>query len=868
MSSTANNIDALLEDDFEECTASLPSFKNPKTVPKRAVVVETRRSILQSVETMHKDHPIFAHLQVEESILHKIAVSNHRTQLVGDDDHTAIPKKNDSDTHQINMNGRRSLTKRTFVYDYESDAISLANSASSAGTRKSAHTVASHLYPSSAVVPIDQDSHSYPHVAPATSITKATKDASNKQKVTSSSKPNSVISGKIQSVVKSNYPKKVYTKNKKNAEQSPFKLILLISYPMVFGYLSVSLYILFDYGVVVDTSGLANLTGLVYFTPLEQILITQLYLAFGTSAGTIMEKHYSKFKQNHRDTKSRIISEKIVAYYFLFGLVASLFVSITIVLSINRILRIFAVSPSNHYNYIAPTLEYAYPILFFGPFVYFISSGLVPVLRTMNLGAYCLVRQLIGGAVFLITTTILMVILRFANSGAAWGIILGELCTGLFFLFNFLEPFHLRIKMLITRIRLACRGFSHSRFLNKTTPSSFVIEITGNSQQTRHKSGSKSRTVKVHTNVIPRIYLKAQRYGDFNCSLFCKFLTRGVINYFSYLTPPLTALIGIYQHYKYGGKNAHKRQIATGLASRYLGTYQSPLTGLIAGITSVIDYYWSRKEYKKFKKAFYYGLLIMFLFCACYTIVFESLLPYFVQSYMLESSYQKNIVKNGRIVFSFITFQTPFYMAVIMAQIFKQDKMSIFLTVLRLATGISWNIIYPLVTNSTDYMIHGIVIADILGGLSGLIYLFVKLKDIRKIIHEEKLKHKAEATIHRYASITQLEKPPESVYISLLEKVDGSTYEIKKDDTLAESTEIGYLEEEARVSGKSYLTTSRVQHVQTVQYLSQAEEQSMSAAHKITILPNRHKALSITDITSTSDRSKRRRKVTPRREKM
>lgn len=69
---------------------------------------------------------------------------------------------------------------------------------------------------------------------------------------------------------------------------------------MVLGYLSVSLYILFDYEVVIDTSGLANLTGLVYFTPLEQILITQLYLAFGSSAGTIMEKYYSQFKDNQK----------------------------------------------------------------------------------------------------------------------------------------------------------------------------------------------------------------------------------------------------------------------------------------------------------------------------------------------------------------------------------------------------------------------------------------------------------------------------------------------------------------------------------------------------------------------------------------
>lgn len=866
MSRTATDIDALFEDDFEECSASLPSFKNNQKALKRAVVVETRQSILPCTETAQIEHPVFAHLQMEESILHKIAVSNHRTHFFGDDDHTTISKQSDSDMHSTNIAGRGNLARRMLAYDHESEAISLANSASSAGTRRSARTMASHLYPSSAVAQIDQDTPSYPHTATTASITKSAKDSSNKRKTaSSSSKPNGVVSSRMQSVaIKPNRLKKLHTRSKKSAEKSPFKLILLISYPMVFGYLSVSLYIIFDYSVIVDTSGLTNLTGLVYFTPLEQILITQLYLAFGTSAGTIMERYYSRFKHNHRDTQSQIMSEKVVAYYFLFGLVMSFLISVIMVLSINKIVKLFATNPINHYNYVAPTLEYAYPILFFGPFVYFISSGLVPVLRAMNLGAYCLVRQLLGGAVFLVTTAIFMMALRCGNSGAAWGIILGELCTGLFFLFNFLEPIHLRIKVLLTRFHLALRSCHRSKYSDQTTRFSFGVEISGNSQQIKHKSGSRgpnSKSAKLHTSAIPRIYLKAQRYDDFDCSLFRKILIRGSINYLSYIMPPLTALIGIIQHHKHGGKDAHKRQIATGLASRYLGTYQSPLTGLIAGITTVIDYYWSRKNYRKAKKTFYYGLLIMFLFCICYTIVFESLLPYFVQSYMLETSYQKNIVKNGRIVFSFIVFQTPFYMAVIMAQILKQNKMSIFLTTLRLIVGVLWNIIYPLVTNSTDYMIHGIAIADILGGLSGLIYSFVKLKYIKKIICEEKLKHKAEETIHKYASITQLERPPESVYVSLLEKVDDSAYEVRKDSALAESTEIGYLEEESPVTKTFHSAASALQNIQSVHYLSQAEEQSMSTAHKITTIPDRYKALSITNITPAHDRPKRRRKA-------
>lgn len=71
------------------------------------------------------------------------------------------------------------------------------------------------------------------------------------------------------------------------------------------------------------------------------------------------------------------MSERVVAYYFLFGLILSLVISVTMVLFIDKLVRIFAANPANHYNYVASTLEYAYPILFFGPFIYFISSGLV-----------------------------------------------------------------------------------------------------------------------------------------------------------------------------------------------------------------------------------------------------------------------------------------------------------------------------------------------------------------------------------------------------------------------------------------------------------------------------------------------------------
>lgn len=760
------------------------------------------------------------------------------------------------------MHGWKGVSRKGPAYDYDSEAISLVNSVSSVTTRRSTRTLASHLYPSSVVAPIDHGSTSYPCTTAPTSTTKSTKNTLDKHRArTPSSRANNVVFHKVPlPTIKSSLPKRSYIKTKRTTGKSPFELIFLISYPMVLGYLSVSLYILFDYEVVIDTSGLANLTGLVYFTPLEQILITQLYLAFGSSAGTIMEKYYSQFKDNQKDTQSRIMSERVVAYYFLFGLILSLVISVTMVLFIDKLVRIFAANPANHYNYVASTLEYAYPILFFGPFIYFISSGLVPVLRTMSLGAYCLVRQLIGGAVFLVTTAILMIALKLANSGAAWGILIGELCTGLFFLFNFLEPLHLRAKMLETRLHLAFKGCRFSK--KATTTSSLVTVSTSETRKTTRKSGLKSRGARSHAEAVPRIYLKAQRYGDFDCSLFCKFLTRGLTNYLGYLTPPLTALIGIIQHYKYGGKNAHQRQIATGLASRYLGTYQSPLTGLIAGITTVVDYYWSRKKYLNFRKAFYTGTLAMLLFCVCYTIVFESLLPYFVQSYELDSSYQKNIVKNGRIVFSFITFQTPFYMAVILAQILRQDRISIFLTALRLAIGTAWNIIYPLATNSTDYMIHGIAIADILGGLSGMVYLLVKFNYIRGIIREEQLKHKTETIMHRCASITQLETPPESIYVSLLEKVDATTYEIKKDSCLGESTEIGYLEEDIPATKTSPSTMSCLSRMQSVQYLSQAEEQSISVAHKITAIPTRYtSALSIIDTAPTQDKSRKHRKL-------
>ena len=861
MSSISASLGSLLEDDFEECTAVLPSFRDRKAVPRRAVIVETRRSIPLNAEDAQIANPIFAHLQAEESILHQIAVSDHRIHFSGDVNYATSSKQGNLNTRSLNTLRRTNLSKRSSTYDYESEAISLANSASSAGTRRSARTLASHLYPSSAVTPIDPDTLSAPCTVTTTSTTKSNKDTSNKSKVrTVSSKTNCVLSQKMPSTtVTSSLSKTAYIRNKKTAEKSPFKLIFLISYPIVLGYLSVSLYILFDYEVVIDTSGLANLTGLVYFTPLEQILITQLYLAFGSSAGTIMEKYYSRFKDNHKDIQSRVMSEKVIAYYFLFGIIVSFVISVVMVLVIDKFVRLFAVSLANHYNYVAPTLEYAYPILFFGPFVYFISSGLFPVLRIMNLGAYCLVRQLIGGAVFLVATAVLIIALKFANSGAAWGIILGELCTGCFFLFNFLEPFHLQIKMLTTRFRLACR---RCRSSEKAAASSLAATTTNNSWQVRQKSGPKAIVAQPHTNVIPRIYLKAQRYGDFDCSLFYKFLTRGLANYLGYLTPPLTALIGIIQHYKYGGENAHKRQIATGLASRYLGTYQSPLTGLIAGITTVIDYYWSRKNYLKFKKAFYVGTLMMFIFCTCYTVAFESFLPYFVRSYKLESSYQKNIVKNGRIVFSLITFQTPFYMAVIVAQTLKQDRISLFLTAFRLIVGIAWNIVYPLVANSTDYMIHGIAIADALGGLNGLVYIFIKHRHIRNIIRDEQLKCEAEEAIHRCASITQLEKPPKSVYVSLLDKVDGAAYEVKNDNALGESTEIGYLEEEAPAAKASPTITPGLSRMQSVQYLSQAEEQSMSVAHKITTISGRHsKTLSIADIASTHDGSKKQRKT-------
>ncbi|EFO61965.1 Hypothetical protein GLP15_506 [Giardia lamblia P15] len=861
MSRVAANISSLFEDDFEECTAALPSFEEREPVSRRTITVEARRLIPPSAEVMQAEHPIFAHLQAEESVLHQIASSNHRVHFSGDVDYTTPSKRSILDERSANMHGLRNVSRRGPAYEYDSEAISLVNSMSSVTTRRSIRTLASHLYPSSAVAPIDHDSTSYPCTTTPASTTKSTKNTLNKHRArTPSSKTNNVVFHKVPlPTVRSSLPKRSYIKSKRVTGKSPFELIFLISYPMVLGYLSVSLYILFDYEVVIDTSGLANLTGLVYFTPLEQILITQLYLAFGSSAGTIMEKYYSRFRDNQKDTQSRVMSEKVVAYYFLFGLTLSLVISVIMVLFIDKLVRTFAANPANHYNYVASTLEYAYPILFFGPFIYFISSGLVPVLRTMNLGAYCLVRQLIGGAVFLVTTAILMIALQLANSGAAWGILLGELCTGLFFLFNFLEPFHLRIKILGTRLQLA---FKDCHFSKKTTTTSSLVTVsTSDTRQTMRKSGPKSRVARPHTEAIPRIYLKAQRYGDFDRSLFCKFLIRGLTNYLGYLTPPLTALIGIIQHYKYGGKNAHQRQIATGLASRYLGTYQSPLTGLIAGITTVVDYYWSRKKYLKFQKAFYVGTLAMILFCVCYTIVFESLLPYFVQSYELESSYQKNIVKNGRIVFSFITFQTPFYMAVILAQILRQDKVSIFLTALRLTIGTAWNIIYPLATNSTDYMIHGIAIADILGGLSGLLYLFVKFNYVRRIIREEQLKHKTETIIHKCASITQLEKPPESIYISLLEKVDGTTYEIKKDSGLGESTEIGYLEEDIPATKTPPSMASCLSRMQSVQYLSQLEEQSMSVAHKITAVSAQHtNALSIIDIASTQDKLRKHRK--------
>lgn len=532
--------------------------------------------------------------------------------------------------------------------------------------------------------------------------------------------------------------------NPLDLRMNPFLLVFSVSFPLLLGYQAMALSTIVDYIMLQDTAGIRALTGIIYFQPLESIFIVQPLLAFGTSASVVFARYYSEYVRGRAADEMRRQASKTLNQYALLALLAGFVVSLVLIPAVDPLLSRYAVfvPGGDPDGYLDEALSFAYPILVAGPTAYFFTTGLAPFLRVEGLSIYTMNRQVFGSIVTVLLFAVLSLGLRLGNVGASLSIVLGELSCGVWLFLNFFK----------CKDRCAAR---QNQFWART-------RLCERRCAQRHL-----RSQKININFA------GLRALDWR--IFREIIVEGAPNYVSFIVSAATSLVGILENEKYGGIDCHRRQVSTGMATRFLVLYTMPFAGLLSGVTTVLKNCRDNGLHTRFLHSLAASFCLMLGFSLFYCLLFHFGASRFMDLLDLDDWYHDSIADATRVAFSFICLQTPFYLALIVAQCLSQGRYALLMSAVRLLFGLAWNIVYPEVSRTTLLLVNGIAYTDGVCGVVGGVFLLAKLPGLLRLAHAERREQEQRRLRRRRAEVDQIDdnQYSSSVELSPLDSASG-----------------------------------------------------------------------------------------------
>lgn len=212
-------------------------------------------------------------------------------------------------------------------------------------------------------------------------------------------------------------------------ENTPvFKIMLLVSYPIVITQLLLGIYGFVDMILISTLNGEAPLFSYVSILPIQNILCILPLVSLGTGAATIIAPFLGQ-NNVHK-------SEVIYAHMFFYGLLISIAVPAICIPLRHVILQASGITE----HYIGLADRYSLVAFSLMPLASFLDSGMIPVLRCQNKTLTAMTRQLIGILLNIILDLVLIIGFRLSVVGVAWANAVSTLVAGFLIVSFFFKP--------------------------------------------------------------------------------------------------------------------------------------------------------------------------------------------------------------------------------------------------------------------------------------------------------------------------------------------------------------------------------------------------------------------------------------------